>query len=267
MDYFSDLKFINAGDLDGCVTGIVDKRYPHKYSLQFNQSGRVSYGVNHNRAVILEGPVVYLFLTENSYQYGAADGVGYHHSFVNFAGPRAERIIRDGFLRLAPEGFARVLDPDRFTAKFAELLDLVQRTGSAVIPMGVVLLDELLLIMRESRMSNAGSGAFGGRMNDLADRLRNDPFRNWNFRELAGKRFSSSYSHFRRRFKEVLGQAPYDYLLRVRMEVAASKLRNAGISVKQLAFECGFDDPVVFSRMFKSRMGLSPKHYRESLGG
>lgn len=264
MEYFNDLMFINAGSKPCCTDG-VDKRYPHKYSLQFNQSGKVSYGVNHNRPVVLEGPVVYLFLIENSYQYGSVDDVGFHHSFVNFAGPRAERIIRQGFLRLAPEGFARVCDPESFTAKFAELEALVLRSGAAVIPKGVLLLEELLLILRESRMSSAGGDALGARMSELADRLRNDPFRRWDFKDLAKMRFSSSYSHFRRRFKEVLGQAPYDYLLRVRMEAAASMLRAGDMPVKHLAFECGFDDPVVFSRMFKSKMGLSPKHYRESV--
>ena len=266
MNYFSDLTFINAGSKRYCLD-TVDKRYPHKYSLQFNQSGRVSYGVNHNRPVVLEGPVVYLFLTENSYQYGAADDTGYHHSFVNFAGPRAERIIRQGFMRLAPEGFARVGDPERFTTKFAELESLVVRTGSAVLPRGVIIIEELLLILRESRVSNTVVSNAGLGFNDLSDRLRNDPFRAWNFKDVATKIFSCSYSHFRRRFREALGQPPRDFLLRMRMEAAAARLRAENILVKRLAFECGFDDPVVFSRMFKSKMGLSPKHYRDSLGG
>jgi len=37
------------------------------------------------------------------------------------------------------------------------------------------------------------------------------------------------------------------------------------ITIKQLAFMCGFEDPYYFSRVFKNSTGLSPVHYMKNM--
>lgn len=47
-----------------------------------------------------------------------------------------------------------------------------------------------------------------------------------------------------------------------RLAIAARvELRSGRKSVKQVAFDLGFDDPLYFSRFFKKQFGLSPSHY------
>ncbi|MEN1677998.1 MAG: AraC family transcriptional regulator [Planctomycetota bacterium] len=57
-------------------------------------------------------------------------------------------------------------------------------------------------------------------------------------------------------------QPPYQYLLRVRMSIAADRLIGSTASVRSVAERLGYSDPFHFSRTFKSVFGISPSEFR-----
>ena len=65
-----------------------------------------------------------------------------------------------------------------------------------------------------------------------------------------------------RLFRRYDHQSPYQYLLRLKMNLAAERPQQPGSLVKQVAEEAGFSDPFHFSRVFKSILGLSPDVFR-----
>ncbi|WP_231746125.1 AraC family transcriptional regulator [Rosistilla oblonga] len=71
-----------------------------------------------------------------------------------------------------------------------------------------------------------------------------------------------SVSHFERRFRLAFGASPRQYLIRVRIENAATKLRSSDQSITAIALSCGFYDHAHFSRSFKNLMNMSPSAYR-----
>jgi AraC-like DNA-binding protein len=73
-----------------------------------------------------------------------------------------------------------------------------------------------------------------------------------------------SYEHFRKKFKAATGYAPKQYFLTVKVNRARERLLSPGASVKEIAASLGFSDALYFSRLFKSKVGLSPKQYREA---
>lgn len=72
-----------------------------------------------------------------------------------------------------------------------------------------------------------------------------------------------SKSHLCRGFKAHFGISPVALAIRIRLDHARELLRNADLNVTQIADECGFSDVYYFSRLFKQRMGMSPRRYRE----
>jgi AraC-like DNA-binding protein len=62
---------------------------------------------------------------------------------------------------------------------------------------------------------------------------------------------------FARLFREFVGSAPHQFLLRVRFEAALNMLLD-GASVTDACFDCGFSNLSLFSRQFKARLGESP---------
>lgn len=69
---------------------------------------------------------------------------------------------------------------------------------------------------------------------------------------------------FLRRFREATGFAPIDYVIRARIRRAADLLAdlNAGLSITEIAFRCGFQDSNYFSRQFRRYIGTNPRNYR-----
>lgn len=57
--------------------------------------------------------------------------------------------------------------------------------------------------------------------------------------------------------KELSGVSPKEWITNRRMLEAQRKLQYSGLSVKELAYELGFNDPSYFSRLFKKSTGKS----------
>ncbi|MDR0313433.1 MAG: helix-turn-helix domain-containing protein [Treponema sp.] len=72
-----------------------------------------------------------------------------------------------------------------------------------------------------------------------------------------------SAPYFSSIFKEERGINLSSYLNQLRVEKAAGLLEETGFSLAQIAEACGFEDQNWFSKIFKSRMGMSPGKFRE----
>jgi AraC family transcriptional regulator, arabinose operon regulatory protein len=75
-----------------------------------------------------------------------------------------------------------------------------------------------------------------------------------------------SVSRFSNLFKQKTGYAPIDYFLQMKMQKACQQLDFTNLSIKEIAFSMGFEDPYYFSKRFKTIIGMSPKKYRAITG-
>ncbi len=71
-----------------------------------------------------------------------------------------------------------------------------------------------------------------------------------------------SKSHFIRLFKEQTGYSPVDYFIHLKMQHACMLLSVTQKTIREIAWEVGYDDPYYFSRIFKKVIGIPPRDYR-----
>ena len=80
--------------------------------------------------------------------------------------------------------------------------------------------------------------------------------------ELAGELGISSY-YFSKLFKEEKGETFINFISDKRLEKARQLLAETDLSIKEITAEVGYNDQNYFSRIFKTKYGLSPKEYRK----
>jgi AraC-like DNA-binding protein len=93
--------------------------------------------------------------------------------------------------------------------------------------------------------------------------LHGRPGHPWTLDELA-REAASSRTAVAKRFGELVGQPPMQYLTQWRMQVAANLLSQSGAKVAAIGSEVGYDSEAAFSRAFKKATGLAPGAWRQA---
>jgi AraC-like DNA-binding protein len=67
---------------------------------------------------------------------------------------------------------------------------------------------------------------------------------------------------FKREFRRVFKDAPARWVLRKRLDQAASLLTNSDLPIIEITQECGFENQTHFSRVFRKKFGTAPSQWR-----
>lgn len=71
--------------------------------------------------------------------------------------------------------------------------------------------------------------------------------------------------HLIRSFKSQTGKTPYQYLLEIKVEKAKELLRFKELSITEICFRSGFNNPNHFTDVFKRKVGVLSSEYRREL--
>jgi len=81
-------------------------------------------------------------------------------------------------------------------------------------------------------------------------------------REMAEKMNMSVY-YFCHIFKKLTGYSFHNYILKLRIDKAIKQLISTKDSVKEIAYQVGYEDTNYFVKVFKKEIGISPNKYRK----
>jgi len=77
------------------------------------------------------------------------------------------------------------------------------------------------------------------------------------------KDIPSSRRNIVRRFKQVIGITPIEYLQQTRIEAAKKLLEQTAQQMTEVIFNSGYNDPKAFRKVFRKTVGMTPSQYRE----
>ena len=81
--------------------------------------------------------------------------------------------------------------------------------------------------------------------------------------ELLCKKVGIGKNKLKALFREHLQNSPGRYINDFRLNTALKMLDNGVLLIKEVALNCGFQNPLYFSYAFKQKFGVSPKHYMD----
>ena len=94
-------------------------------------------------------------------------------------------------------------------------------------------------------------------------KLMNENMENFdlNIEHLASE-LNMSRTVFFNKLKSLTGFSPVEFVREIRLERAAEYIRKSELSVSEISYKVGIEDPRYFSRCFKQKFGTTPSEYR-----
>lgn len=195
------------------------------------------------------------------HNYHPAADAGWKEYWIGFSGFAMDSKVRGGFF--SPETpVLQVGMHDSMVSLYEEAIAAAseQKSGFQQLLSGIVedLLGKAYCYDRNAAFSRQGiDGTMETAKALIASRLDGES----SPREIAAE-LCMSYSNFRRYFRQYTGFSPSQYIRLLRMNRVKEMLTNTSVSVKEVAFRCGYVDYCNFLTSFRKLEGMTPSQYR-----
>lgn len=239
-------------------------RVRNKYVIHVITSGKGCYHVN-GRTFELGANQAFLISPGVETVYEADSDDPWSYFWVGFHGIKsAECMSNAGFTPEQP--FITLCETKRLEDCVTQMLRFHQLTFSNELKRISCLMQFLALLIEERvRDFSTGSGGYdypGSVYVNLAIHYLSCNYdKKIKITDLANY-IGINRSYLTNNFKKITGVSPQEFLLELRMNKAASLLQETGLSVHDVAEHVGYDDALAFSKVFKQRLGVSPREYR-----
>jgi AraC-like DNA-binding protein len=96
-------------------------------------------------------------------------------------------------------------------------------------------------------------------------RLHNELHMTWTLEKMA-EEVGMSRAAFAKRFKELVGQAMFEYLTALRVQRARELLQETKLPIYEISGQVGYESELAFTKTFKKHVGTTPTRYRKQAG-
>jgi AraC-like DNA-binding protein len=194
------------------------------------------------------------------HRYRPKPDTGWREYWVGFTGPAFKAIFDAHFFR--GRNIYRLRESARMHETFEALIGYAQENGPAL---QQTMAAQTCLLLAQLYASTLIHPPAAGEASKMVQRAREMMLaaetRDLSLEEIARK-LGTSYSNFRRTFREHNGVGPHQYRLHLKLSHARDLLLNSELSIKEIAFQSGFEEEQYFCRYFKKAMGRTPSSYR-----
>ena len=233
------------------------------YLIHYILDGRGVFEVGEHTYHLGRGDVFLICPDEVTY-YQADEREPWHYCWVGFNGLQAESILKQA--GLTPASPILHYEGEQLGSHFHELIKVKASSPS----------EELKLIGRLYTLLSAlveGSPAvpedtqvnkqeiYVKKVIDFVESNYSSKFTISQIADFVGL----DRSYLCSLFKKMINSSIKEYVIHYRMNKAAELMRHQNLSIGDISRSVGYDDQLLFSKMFKKVTGIAPKQYRQEL--
>jgi AraC-like DNA-binding protein len=236
-----------------------------EYQLLYITKGRgVFYSESRGRHKVKEGEMFLLFPGER-HTYRPDESTGWNEYWIGFNGAIMDEWVKNGFFSKESPVFNVGINEEIISLyKKAIMIADAQEANYQQALAGIVcnLVSMAIYLSRNMDFSKSDISV----QINMAKAAVHENISTITSEKLA-ETTCMSYSKFRKIFKEYTGFAPSQYIQEVRINMAKELLTNTSRSIKEIAFELGYDNKDYFFTAFRKVSGMTPAGYRKMTRG
>ena len=233
-----------------------------EYQIVYISSGKGILEVKDAEPILIEGGTIFLLFPNIWHRFKPLLETGWEEFWVGFNGHYVEYLMRQdcfnpqhpvlkvGFDNEILNIFIRLID----TSKHESMVFSQMASCFVIQLLGLVNASALMVDKTKSRQEQI--------IQAIRFKIQGNWDKNLDFEAIASEN-NITYDWFRKAFKDILGVAPGQYLLNIKIEKAAQMLRETNLTISEIATKTGFDNEFYFSRMFKNKMNCTASSYRK----
>ncbi|MGN7356435.1 AraC family transcriptional regulator [Paenibacillus sp. SAF-054] len=254
------LWFVRAGMNQAKSNYAVPSRFLTYYSLHFVLSGTGTVRYGDTDYPVSKGDLFCLFPQQlHAYETERSDTLSMF--WISFEGPQAQALLNyAGLSRSRPLLYGSIDN---------RVLDIVQtmcgKLETSTIEKGMSIMGDFYNLIDHLRASIPITESLALQRHWLQESI---DFINVHFAKItvqeAADHAGKNRSYFTTAFTEALSISPKKYLNKIKMQHAASLLKDTTLTLGDISSSLGFEDVYSFSKAFKSFFRYSPSEYRKS---
>ncbi len=228
------------------------------YIIHYIVSGKGTF-ICGKKTYALTAGQSFLICPEQVVQYAPDENEPWEYVWVDFVGEKCPQILAQSVLN-PQQPAAPPLPQETLLPYFDRLcrMELYRRNSREAIGVLLALLGVYQDLAEPHREERRGEDP---RMREALALVASSYHRSEFRTETMAQKLAVSRATLHRLFQKNIGQSPGQYLLEYRLQ-QSEKLLRMGMTVKQTALSCGFDDPFYYSRIFRKHYGKAPSAYR-----
>ncbi len=232
-----------------------------EYQVVYITSGKGTFSSTQEKGAILNEGTIFILFPGVWHTYRPLPETGWEAYWVGFRGIFAEKLTTNGLLE-TDMPFFEIGHNEAIIKLFQEINEQTRREepGSQALLGGIVMhmLGYLYHFRKNELFANKTAIPL---INKAKTIMREHISNNITAEEVASK-LNTSYSWFRRTFKEYTGFSPAQFIIQLKIQKAKEMLSQTNFPIKQIALSLNFETVGYFSTFFKRATGLSPLGYR-----
>lgn len=233
------------------------------YLIHYILSGKGSFRVG-DKVYHLKKGQGFLICPEIVTYYQADEKEPWIYSWVGFNGLKAEEYLKNANLTAKNPVFTYQKDKS-LEEYLAKMVDIKHLSDS-----GELRLLGLLYLFLAKLTKGQGGDFFSERGEDRKDiyikraieYIERNYSRKLSVAEIANY-IGLHRSYFYSIFKENIEISPQEFIIEFRLNKACELMKKTKLTIGDISRSVGYDDPLLFSRIFKKIKGVSPSKYRK----
>lgn len=257
-----DEAYPTKGHGDGYYFDVERGRVLDEYQMLYLVEGEGIFSSEHVKNVHIKAGDLFLLFPGEWHTYHPLPGKQWKSYWIGYKGRNIDDRMRYNFFSLEKPVYHVGFSSDIVYLYNSAIKAAKEEAAySQQILAGIVnnLLGHMYALERNMKLNRRGG--YVDMISKARLRIREGVESKITVQEIAAE-LGSSYSNFRKLFKEYTGISPALYQQDLRLQRAKELLSTTDISIKEIAYRLNFDSPDYFSSKFKVKIGCKPSEYR-----